>query len=105
MCERGQLRITGHDILKIPNHIVDEFGRDIGLCSERRDLRLQEIQLISDILSMDETYGRISRTVQIVQGSAVDQALKLRLDRDDLIEEQLLVLRVTPPSVSLDIEL
>src|SRR5689334_14689793 len=93
MCERRELRVTGHDILNIPNHIIDEFGGDIGRCSERRDLRLQEIQLISDVLSMDETYSRISCAVEIVQGSAVDQALKLRLDSRDLTEEQLLVLR------------
>ena len=60
------------------------LGGTLAVCSERPNLRLQEIQLISDILSMDETYGRISRTIQIVQGSTVDQALKLRLDRADL---------------------
>jgi hypothetical protein len=48
--------------------------------------------LIRDILSMDETYGWISYTVEIVQGSTVDKTLKLRLDRDDLAEEQRLVL-------------
>jgi hypothetical protein len=63
--ERGQLLITGNDILNISNHIVDEF-RDKGICSERTDFRIQEIQLISDILSMDKTYGRIICAVQVV---------------------------------------
>src|SRR6516162_4954669 len=91
MGERGQLRITGHDILKIPNHIVDEF-RDKGIRSERTDLRTQEIQLISDVLSMDDTYSCISYAVDVVQSSAIDQMLQLRLDRSDLCQEQLLVL-------------
>jgi hypothetical protein len=65
MGERGQLRITSHYILNIRNHIVDEF-RDIGICSESTDLLAQEIRLISDILSMDDTYGQISCAVQVV---------------------------------------
>ena len=93
MCERGQLRIAGHDILNIPDHIVNEFWGDIGSRSERRDFRFQKSHLISDILGMDQAYGRISRTIQIVQGSAINQALKLPLDSGDLIEKQLLVLR------------
>ena len=56
MCERGQLRITGHYILK--DHIsLMNLGGTLASVLERRDLRLQEIQLISNILSMDESYG------------------------------------------------
>ena len=77
--ERSQVVVIAHNVLNIPDDIVDEF-RGKGVCSEGADLRFQEIHLIGDILGMDDTYSRISRTVQIVQGTAVNQILQLRLD-------------------------
>jgi hypothetical protein len=91
MGERRQLRVTGHDVLDVPDDIVDEFG-DEAVCPEGLDFRRQEIHLIDDILGMDDTYRRISRAVDGVQGSAVDQVLQLRLDGRDLADEQGLVL-------------
>ena len=79
MGECSQARITSHNVLNIPDDIVDEFGGK-GVCSEGADLRFQEIHLIGDILGMDDTYSRVSRTVQVVQGTAVNQILQLRLD-------------------------
>ena len=91
MGECSQSRVSGDDVLNIPDHVVDEL-RNKGACTESADLCFQEIHLICDILSMDDTFSRVSCTVQIIQGSAVNQILKLRLDSRDLIEEQLLVL-------------
>jgi hypothetical protein len=90
--EPSQSCVTGHDVLNIPNDIVDEL-RDKSVCPERADLGRQEIHLIDNILSMHDTYGRISRAVQIIQRSAVNQVLKLRLDGRDLMDKQVLVLR------------
>src|SRR6516165_1977334 len=80
MGERSESCVTGHDVLNIPDDIVDEL-RDIGVCPERADLGFQEIHLIDDILGMHDTYGRISRTVHTIQSSTVNQVLKLGLDR------------------------
>jgi hypothetical protein len=91
MGKRSQLRVTGHDVLDVPDDIVDELG-DEAVCSEGFDFRRQEIHLIDDILGVNEAYGRVSRTVDSVQGPAVDQVLQLRLDGRDLADEQGLVL-------------
>ncbi len=91
MGERSQAGITGYDVLNVPDDIVYEFG-DKGVGPERADLRFQEIHLINDILGMNDTYCRISCSVQTVQGSAVDQILQLRLDICHLVEKQLLIL-------------
>jgi hypothetical protein len=91
MGECGQAGVTGHNVLNVPDDIVDEFG-DKGVSSERADFRFQEIELIGDILGMDEADGRISHAVQSVQGAAVDQVLQLRLDSCNLTDEQALVL-------------
>jgi hypothetical protein len=93
--ECSQSWVTGHDVLNIPDDIVDEL-RDIVTCPERADLGCQEIHLIDNILGVHDADGRISRSIQIVQGSAVNQSLKLGLDGRDLMDKQILVLRGDP---------
>jgi len=48
------------------------FGTNVSV-PKRADLRFQKVQLIGNILGMDDAYGRISRTVKIVQGATINQ--------------------------------
>src|SRR5215467_12277738 len=84
--ERGQTRITSHDVLHVPDDVVDEFGIE-GVPAELGYFTLQEIHLISNILRVDGAYS-----IQTVEGAAVDQALYLGLDGRYLIEQQALIL-------------
>src|SRR4051794_2307213 len=59
--ERSQVSVTGHDVLNIPDDIVDEL-RGIAVGRKPPDLGGQKIHLIDNILGMNDTYGGISRT-------------------------------------------
>ena len=94
--ECAQARITGHNILNISDDIVDEF-RVKGVCPKGPDFGFQEVHLIDHILGVDDTDSRISGTVEIVQGTAVNHILQLRLDSGDLMEEKCLVVAGDAP--------
>ena len=79
MGQRGQARVTSHNVLNVPDDVVDEFG-DKCVRSEGANFGFQEVHLIGDILGMDDAYSWISGTVQTVQGTTVYQVLQLRLD-------------------------
>src|SRR5438093_6861658 len=88
--ERGQAGITSHDVLNVPDDVVDELGIE-GVPAKRGNFTFQEIHLIGNILRMDGAYS-----IQTVQSAAVDQPLQLGLDRRYLIEQQVLVSRGHP---------
>jgi hypothetical protein len=73
--------------LDVPDHVIDEF-RVEGVAPELGDLLCQEIHLIGNVLGVDQAYA-----VQIVESSGVDQPLKLRLDSQDLVDEEVLISR------------
>jgi len=90
MSKRAQSRVAGHDVLNIPDDIVDELGVE-GVCPIGFDLSLQEVQLIGDVLGMHRAYSRIPGAIQISQGAAINQFLELGLYGGDLVEKKALI--------------
>ena len=97
LCKSSKIIITSYDILNVSDNVIDIFWRSITICSKRSSYHLcQKAHLIGNVLSMNDGYiGTISIN-KFIEGSLVNETLKLCLNSRDLLEKQRLVLLSDP---------